>query len=284
MTVSHSTAHAVCACGNPITKFFKSGKRYKRCAICVDKNAGRIKPDRASHCICGQMLVHTDGDRRPRRYCSDKCRWADSKRNLRKPAVERTFCCAYCERQFTTAHKRKFCSVKCLAGSTRQAEMDAYLAAHKAIGLVVVCRDCDCEFCPMPGVSMARVRCPMCFDELSETHWQHIRKRRIKAAFIEPVDRIKVFDRDGWVCRICGVKTIRKPYQPNSAELDHVVPIARGGEHSYQNTQCACRRCNGMKGAKAIEQAAPRGRGYENVPQSKSKKPSAQSNFHTNII
>jgi 5-methylcytosine-specific restriction endonuclease McrA len=32
--------------------------------------------------------------------------------------------------------------------------------------------------------------------------------------------------------------------------LDHIVPLARGGEHSYANTQPAHPTCNRRKGAK----------------------------------
>jgi 5-methylcytosine-specific restriction endonuclease McrA len=32
--------------------------------------------------------------------------------------------------------------------------------------------------------------------------------------------------------------------------VDHVVPLARGGEHSYANTQPACPPCNMSKGAR----------------------------------
>jgi 5-methylcytosine-specific restriction endonuclease McrA len=32
--------------------------------------------------------------------------------------------------------------------------------------------------------------------------------------------------------------------------VDHIVPIMRGGVHSYANVQLAHPRCNRMKGAK----------------------------------
>ena len=33
----------------------------------------------------------------------------------------------------------------------------------------------------------------------------------------------------------------------NAPELDHRVPISKGGTHLYTNVQCACRDCNGKK-------------------------------------
>jgi len=75
--------------------------------------------------------------------------------------------------------------------------------------------------------------------------------------YYEPVDPIKVFIRDGWRCQLCG-KKLRKEdkgtYKDNAPELDHIITWAEGGEHSYRNTQCACRKCNGNKGAVTIGQ------------------------------
>lgn len=71
------------------------------------------------------------------------------------------------------------------------------------------------------------------------------------------VDPIEVFNRDGWRCQLCGVKTpkrLRGTYDPRAPELDHIMPISLGGAHTYANTQCSCRKCNGEKGAKFIGQ------------------------------
>jgi 5-methylcytosine-specific restriction endonuclease McrA len=40
----------------------------------------------------------------------------------------------------------------------------------------------------------------------------------------------------------------------DAPELDHIVPLACGGAHTYQNTQCTCRECNGRKGATILGQ------------------------------
>ncbi|WP_425516052.1 HNH endonuclease [Rhizobium leucaenae] len=72
----------------------------------------------------------------------------------------------------------------------------------------------------------------------------------LRAAYVENVDPIKVFDRDKWKCQICGVKTPRKlrgTLDDKAPELDHIMPLALGGAHSYFNTQCACRKCNAHK-------------------------------------
>ena len=64
------------------------------------------------------------------------------------------------------------------------------------------------------------------------------------------LDPLKVFDRDGWKCQICGVRTpkkLRGSTHRHAPELDHVVAISRGGSHTWENVQCSCWSCNGVK-------------------------------------
>lgn len=80
------------------------------------------------------------------------------------------------------------------------------------------------------------------------------RKRRAVAKGVEAerIDFVKVFQRDGWRCGICGCKTMkakRGTTHERAPELDHIVAIANGGPHTWDNVQCACRACNSRKGA-----------------------------------
>lgn len=77
-----------------------------------------------------------------------------------------------------------------------------------------------------------------------------LRKARERAAKVEPVNPYRVLERDGWMCQMCGIATPqekRGTYEPDAPELDHIVPLSKGGDHSYANTQCACRKCNAAK-------------------------------------
>src|SRR5699024_11172149 len=38
--------------------------------------------------------------------------------------------------------------------------------------------------------------------------------------------------------------------RPNSAEVDHIIPHARGGQDTFENTQILCRLCNQRSGGK----------------------------------
>ena len=55
--------------------------------------------------------------------------------------------------------------------------------------------------------------------------------------------------RDGPSCYICGIETDpgASPYTANKAELEHVIPLSKGGSHTRDNLRCACFRCNRIK-------------------------------------
>ena len=106
--------------------------------------------------------------------------------------------------------------------------------------------------------------CRACADQAaleSRRKSRRIRKgmdrARMRRARVEPVDPFKVFERDGWRCHLCGCKTPKEKrgtYHPKAPELDHIVPLSKGGEHSYRNTACACRACNAAKSDKILGQ------------------------------
>lgn len=60
---------------------------------------------------------------------------------------------------------------------------------------------------------------------------------------VEEVDRLEVFERDGGICQLCGGEVGQEEF-----ELDHVVPLSKGGEHSMANVQVAHMACNRSKG------------------------------------
>ena len=80
-----------------------------------------------------------------------------------------------------------------------------------------------------------------------EIYKAHARKRkaRLRGAAVREVVHLKIlYERDGGRCRIC-----LKPCGYGVASIDHIVPIAHGGNHSYQNTQLAHLYCNISRGA-----------------------------------
>ena len=63
--------------------------------------------------------------------------------------------------------------------------------------------------------------------------------------------RDKIKERDNYTCRICGISPTQEPHL--LLEIDHIVPIAKGGLSTEDNLQTLCWKCNRIKGAKIVE-------------------------------
>ena len=66
---------------------------------------------------------------------------------------------------------------------------------------------------------------------------------RVERGKVSNKMRFAVYERDHYRCRKCGRKT-------NDLEVDHIIPIAKGGKSTFDNLQTLCHRCNYEKGAK----------------------------------
>lgn len=73
---------------------------------------------------------------------------------------------------------------------------------------------------------------------------------------ISPSLRWSIFARDGFTCRYCGAQAGQEGVE---LAADHVVSVAEGGAHTYDNLITACQKCNGGKGARSLA-AAPTSR------------------------
>lgn len=76
------------------------------------------------------------------------------------------------------------------------------------------------------------------------------RAARKRAALVELFDESEIFDRDGWLCQLCGepVDPSEGPRHPKSKSLDHIIPLSKGGLHTRENSQLAHLGCNSAKG------------------------------------
>ena len=78
------------------------------------------------------------------------------------------------------------------------------------------------------------------------------RRARKRAVECDPCATLPaVIARDGADCYICGIETdpAAPPRARHKAELEHVIPLAKGGTHTMGNLRCACYPCNAVKGA-----------------------------------
>lgn len=125
------------------------------------------------------------------------------------------------------------------------------------------CHHCSTEFA-LPAGSRRRFYCSRSCcrsaQKRKDIHKNHRARARRFGVEYEPVNRLKLFQRDGWRCQVCGVSTPRSligTFKDTAPELDHRVPLALGGGHTWANVQCACRRCNLKKGGTVIAGQLP---------------------------
>ena len=57
-----------------------------------------------------------------------------------------------------------------------------------------------------------------------------------------------VLRRDDYTCQLCGASRYDEPNL--LLEVDHIVPVSRGGKTVLDNLQTLCWRCNRSKSAK----------------------------------
>ena len=122
---------------------------------------------------------------------------------------------------------------------------------------------CICKVCGDQLIRRARIGNTICYS--CKRGMDKVRPSNIAARFkakalrrarseidADIVNRYEVLCRDKWTCQICGVPTpreLRGTYEGNAPEVDHIIPLAKGGAHKLNNLQCACRRCNLQKGS-----------------------------------
>jgi len=63
---------------------------------------------------------------------------------------------------------------------------------------------------------------------------------------VTPEIRRRILERDNYACQSCDSEDV--------LEIDHVIPISRGGSSDDDNLQVLCAFCNRSKGAKTLEE------------------------------
>ncbi|PRY10296.1 HNH endonuclease [Pontibacter ummariensis] len=273
-TVKHLTCSAKCSKANKLAKWYaKIGK-----ATCVTCGV-EFQPKSPVNPEQGKL----------NRYCSLKCRSNDPAFFEKRGHALRLIParkgqnysyvhfnkCRVCFNLFTAKYKAKaLCSDEC-----RKVEYAAYLESQRQSQRQYAesvykpkefnCKECGKAFTTVYGDK----RKEYCSTRCSKKHLGRVakgkRRARIRGQDYESVNPFKVFIRDKWKCRICGINTpkkLRGTIEPNAPELDHIIPVAQGGSHTYSNVQCACRACNSKKSDKVIGQLPlilPGGRGIQ---------------------
>jgi HNH endonuclease len=66
-----------------------------------------------------------------------------------------------------------------------------------------------------------------------------IQRKEPRRKTLSAGQRLKVWKRDGFVCKACGADS--------DLAVDHIIPFSRGGPDTMDNYQTLCRSCNSRK-------------------------------------
>jgi hypothetical protein len=198
---------------------------------------------------CGTGFVQGNnysryGVRKTRKFCSQQCYLESLTPSFDgDPKIRSVWFrnCTECHKHFVARYEStQQCSSSCKSRS---------YSKKKFIPSSVNCNECGDAFVPEYGDK----RRGFCGASCASRFNRRLRSNRIKSlppAMKESFSPFAVFNRDGWSCVACGIETpkaLRGTYEPNAPELDHIVPLSKGGFHTMANTQCLCRSCNADK-------------------------------------
>lgn len=114
-----------------------------------------------------------------------------------------------------------------------------------------VCQSCGEEF--YSRYSNAKYCSEKCRRKKKKRANGYRGRARKYGVFYDPsVTRIKIIARDKCTCQICGGKCDPNDLRwgtlgPLFPTVDHIIPLAKGGPHTFDNCQCAHAICNSEK-------------------------------------
>lgn len=194
-------------------------------------------------CADGQKrhLIDTEADRAKSREATRKARAAraSATRELKAMCWPRHCLeCAVCGEWFFTGWlTAKYCSAKCRFTAQKGGQL----------------KSLECEWC---GKSYERVTTGdfrFCSRACCVSATRSVRRAREKATQVNPmlnyIPLAKLIKRDHGICHLCHkpVDTSVAHPHPESPVRDHVIPIVKGGSHTWSNIKLAHSGCNANK-------------------------------------
>ena len=116
----------------------------------------------------------------------------------------------------------------------------------------------ECAQCGKPFYCLDTETKQTCSSECSRKYKNRKRDHRIpKEQYVDHITLERLYRRDNGKCYICGCDCDFDDYKisrrgnkypgDKRPEIEHVIPISRGGLHSWGNVRLACHRCNHKK-------------------------------------
>lgn len=197
--------------------------------------------------------------RKHSKYCSRGCSFAwrqvhgfPERRKSPKALPSCEVCGNSCSRQ-----GKRWCSKECSMRAARDSSRE-YSMRKKEV-LPKVCKECGAAFIAEYGDKRRSFCSSRCARLCGRRIARFTRSARERGNGGEKVDPVEICQRDKWTCYLCGKATPRNrrgTTELDAPEVDHVVPLAKGGAHAKHNLRCCCRACNLAKGDTVLQDGA----------------------------
>lgn len=227
---------------------------------------------------CGEVIARERCGNDSRKYCGKPCYFAAIKTGkqqfkgrvrgewaglvdwaydweAQRPKLRKRRCrrlrppCQNCGKEINSGAS-KFCSFACVNNwrGTRQCDVCGVDVPHSNSF-----SKCRCDACK------ERLRLEASRRAKNKCGRNHRQRARHHGVAYLPVPVRAVYERDGYRCQICNRRCLRSAMfskadgriHPRSPTIDHIVPMACGGNHEPGNLQTACHACNSSKGARS---------------------------------
>lgn len=215
---------------------------------------------------CGAAFEWSQSGRgRPRKYC-DGCRRVDVRsRYTRVTRSARP--CLVCGVEFVPTNSRHVsCSRRCKDQSKPSAKAACSICGGPAVRGATSADAPTHNRCLAEAHDASRYRkgcrCDTCRTAIRDW-WRGYRARREALGlpvpsggrWISDRDRLKIYERDGWCCHLCGgaVDPDAESKSRWYPSLDHLVPRSQGGSDDTSNLKTAHRYCNAIRQDQPLE-------------------------------
>lgn len=243
--------HTCVQCGETRTTGTTRAKSKGLCRPCGCKKAALVKSelDAIRRIARGKRTLRLDRNGNRVYFRPRKASRAVARRRVPQVAKYPKRC-DYCGVDYLGHKLSRYCGQVCASRSFQERRNAArgYTRGERS------CLVCGVCWLPVYGD-----RSHVCSDEcrtLNAKEAKNASKRKYRAqsgSVALSINAARVFLRDGWRCRSCGCdtpRTLRGTTDDNAPELDHIIPVSKGGTHVMSNLQCLCRLCNMAKGDK----------------------------------
>ena len=218
-------------------------------------------------------------------FCSDKCRVQYNKKHKGHERL-----CKHCGKTFFKYKEQDYCSAECFHNYLNENKKPKaeYIPKPKHIKMCINCNkeyetkqsrskycsyECNYEY-KVKQKPIHNLKCKECGKWFTSTNqrrkycstkcsnrYEDRRKETLRRLRIKENGKVdwdisieRLIKRDKGICYLCG-KHVDIRLEPNHdlyPSIEHVVPVAKGGMHTWENVKLAHRKCNYLKSDEII--------------------------------